>query len=115
MMGHKDWNGPGWYQRWNPTLEQFGSDTYIGDERFDDEEQYSKRFEHHLVYKKIQPPKPPKPELPDGVYLIRLGGGGHETNEIRIKEGNFFYTTNGSRTGISAAKILGRIPVEPVD
>ena len=112
-MSHKDWDGVGWYKCWNSIKVYISEAKWVNSLQWYNDWTYQKleNFEPPEMPK----PKPPKPELEDGVYLVRhhmLGG----TSQIEIREklsglwsGLFNVETNVT------FEVIGRIPVEPIE
>ena len=99
---HKDWKGPGWYDVWND------SGFYWGRRRTDSGNIMNERYS----YEKLINYKPPARKFDDGVYLVQT----YSLNPSQwiMRDGNW-YLANGERSDTGPMKILGRIPVEPID
>jgi hypothetical protein len=104
-MSHKDWKGPGFYDCWD--LE--------GVWRWRDEKFSCEGLSKGWAYQIVPgwPPKPPKPELPDGVYAVRTKG--HYNPDVFLIGLNELKDGKWNRKPGPNDTILGRIPIEEVD
>jgi hypothetical protein len=104
-MSHRDWKGPGFYDCWDSS----------GRWQWSKRKAHVGELDHDWTYKKLEhfePPKPPKPELQDGVYwVIDIHG---ETCLFTWRESKWCYPS-GTESSSEPIEILGRIPIEPVE
>jgi len=112
---HKDWDGPGWYHRW-------ASECYCGAREYTKEQKIG-AFGGFDRYEKFTPPKPPKKELPDGLYYGTVKPfstvAALEPIIMGKRKGQWRNMATGEHIGGPEENgnftILGRIPVEPVE
>jgi hypothetical protein len=104
VMSHKDWKGPGIYRCFNERGEWVCS-------RPREVDDLCTLFTYEKA--SIKAPKPPEPELTNGVYVVRTKG--HYNPDVFLIGLNELKDGKWNRKPGPNDTILGRIPIEEVD
>jgi hypothetical protein len=102
-MTHKDWEGPGFYKRWDSDGE------YIGEDEFKIDCHMTETF----TYRKVKPSILPKKKLPAGLYQVI---NYRDLPAIQMFDGRVWRYCNGSDKVITKPKkIIGLILIKSID
>jgi hypothetical protein len=108
-MAHKDWDGPGWYDRWLDDEQRDGCYEFVYDSMI-----VYDSMSNANRYTKRSTPKPPKKELPDGLYFYKSHIASSKAVYQSVKTGGEWAEGYCKLDDNDEVTILGRIPVEPV-